>query len=206
MFDFDGPLAICVEREFFSWVNHHPDVQVPWRYEVLIETGDWAAATGMPLRQTTKLFQEFTQTSAFPGLQPTPGAASALAAVPIRCRYLATARGYPLSAVTREFIIEHYGHFQDYHFNVHDDKVTLAREIKPDFVIDDCYPLLQRIARETYATPILFPKPIKRQVSAADGVIILDAETSSSPGSFLENYQQICTAAWQEISDKLSAH
>ena len=145
------------------------------------------------------------RTSDYPGLQPTPGAALALAAIPTHCRYLATARGHALSEVTRQFIIEHFGPFHDYHFNVHNDKVTLTKKIAPDFVIDDDYPLLQRIARETSAVAILFPKPTKRLVSAKSNVVILDAESSSSPGASCENYYQICTEAWQEITELLSA-
>jgi hypothetical protein len=205
MFDFDGPLALCVEKEFFSWANNQPTVKTPWRYEVLIQTGDWAEATGVSLLETTKLFQEFMQTSDYPGLLPTPGAALAMTAVPTGCRYLATARGHALSEVTRQFILEHFGPFHDYHFNVRDNKVTLTKKIAPDFVIDDCYPLLQRIAHETSAVAILFPKPTKRQVSNKSGVVILDAESFSSPDASHVNYSQRCSDAWQQITELLSA-
>ena len=58
IFDFDGPLALCFEREFFSWANNQPTVKTPWRYEVLIQTGDWAEATGRK-HNTMRLPKEF---------------------------------------------------------------------------------------------------------------------------------------------------
>lgn len=204
MFDFDGPLALSVESEFFAWANQHPTVTEPWDYEKLVETGDWAAATGMKHGETTKLFQEFMLSPACPGFRPTPGAINTLATIPTRCRFLATARGHLLSVVTREFLDEYYGPFHRYDFNVHEAKIALAKRLKPKFVIDDCYQLLRSIARVTKTIPILFPKPTARQLDRPDGVIILAVESSVYQGMPLDDYERVCTEAWQEISDILA--
>jgi hypothetical protein len=205
MFDLDGPLALCVESEYFAWANRHPAVTKPWDYEKLVDTGDWLAATGMMPGESTKLFQEFMQSPACPGFRPTPGAINALATIPARCRLLATARGHLLSHVTREFLDEYYGPFHRYDFNVHELKIALANCLKPKFVIDDCYPLLRIMAQETATTPILFPKPTARQLDRPDGVIILDAESSVYHDMPLGDYERVCTEAWQEISAILAA-
>ena len=203
MFDFDGPLAMCVESEFFTWVNQHPSVKKPWDYQSLVETGDWAVATSMMHGESTNLFQEFMQSSAYPGFIPTPGAISALQDIPPANRFLATARGHLLYDVTRAFLDRHFGPFRCYHFAIHDAKVALVQRDKPDFVIDDCYPLSLRFARATSAIPILFPKPTRRKISSHDGLVILDAEAMVYPDMPAQDFRQVCTHAWREIADRL---
>ncbi len=204
MFDLDGPLALCVENLFFAWANSHPSVTQVWDYEKLVATGDWAAATGMKQGESTKLFQEFMQSDAYPGFLPTPGAIQALKKIPSASRLLATARGRILYKPTRALLDRYFGRFRQYHFNVHDAKVNIAKQSGADFVVDDCYPLIMRIARETSAIPILFPKPTSRRVSRRRGVIILAAESAVYPDMPCHEFQQVCTQAWQEISDRLS--
>lgn len=205
MFDCDGPLAMCVEREFFSWANQQPFVAIKWQHHRLVETGDWEAVTGLPIEQTTDIFRQFMASASYPGLRPTPGAIAALRSVPARARYLATARGHSLASQTREFLTDHFGSFSGYSFGAHTSKIDLAKKIKPRAVVDDCYPLLCRIAHETDALPILFPKPVPRHLKYSNGVIVLAAESQIRPGLTDEEFAQICTQAWLEITDYLQS-
>jgi len=201
MFDVDGPLFLDNTPEFFAWANQQDEIEKPWDYSVHIATGDWPAATGIPRQQTHLLFKRFCESAGYPGTEVTPGAAAAMKQLGDFSKCVATARGELLRCSTIYTLTNALGEFDSYLFEVHWEKVGLAIAMTAHYVIDDNYHVLEEVARQSQAQPILFPARVPRDAPSSNGVVVLEAERLVTDSMSREEFKPVCKQAWAEITN-----
>lgn len=204
--DVDGPLLIDRSSEFCDWANLQPEVTVPWSYAWLLETGDWGAATGgLSPAITHALFERFTRSKAYSGMQATPGASGVLWELNEGVKHIATSRSGAVQEETMGFLERHYGPFASSNFGARkEEKAELARELRASYFIDDDPHVLERITSVSPTTrPILFPSRATRTLSGLSGVLVLEAESCVRDDMSPKYFEFVCKFAWKEIASIL---
>lgn len=207
LFDVDGPLVFDRAPEFFTWANQQPDVETQWSYSRFVETGDWVVATGgLKPKQTNPLYRRFTLSEDCPDMKATPGASNALKQLWQLTKHIATARTKTLRQETTLFLQAQVSDFAEYHFEVHWEKAALARDLNAQFIIDDNHHLLRSVASSTVTKPILFPSRAHRKLDDLGRVIVLEAESYVADDMSPDEFSDVCSLAWQEITDILNSN
>ena len=197
VFDVDGPLVRNKEQAFFEFAGSQGQ---HWDYEAFARTDNWQQATGLTKAALGTWYEKFW---ASPDThdQTTPGATQAMEQLKGYDRSIATSRPHQIAGATRDFLSQHFGQFDTYHFAAADNKAQVVAGCHAKWFIEDNLEMACEVVAKTSTRVILFPRPGRAPQTngPGNGLVRLDIERRISPDLTPADWTGIYRAAWSKI-------